>query len=198
MPKRWIRAQDIHFAEVDDEFFLTLERKPVVACLNKSAFAVLENLDGFTDTDHISKLLAEHTKTKPPEMRRAVDRMCKELLELEAIHEIESDAAGQKPVLAMLNRASGVPQVIRVWRDRELANGGVLVNSADGDIRVIVPNVTDGPIKTCPPHTCTIPAGLFTARTIIRVFDPVWQKNFAAFRRAGFAHLADSTAVRGR
>lgn len=86
------------------------------------------------------------------------------------------------------NALSDVPRIVRVWQAEELV-GGLFVNTAGDGPRVIVPNVTDGPIKTCPAHTCTVPAGLFTAEALIRTFDTDWAENFARFRRDGFVQF---------
>jgi hypothetical protein len=184
------RSEDIHFAEVEGEFFLTLENRDVVVCMNRAAFTVVENLDGFTSSDAISDQLARHTKQKSAEMRSAVASLTRTLLRLGVLTEVEQGGTGKKQAIsvARLGSEAMVPDIIQVWEGEALA-GGLFVNSVAGDIRVIVPNVTDGPIKTCPPHTCTIPAGLFTADTIIRTFDNQWRANFEAYRRSGLVHF---------
>jgi hypothetical protein len=185
------RAEDIHFAEVDDEFYVTLENRDVVACLNRSAFAVLENLDGFSTVDHIGGFFGKALEVDTRRMRSAVKKTTSTLRDLGIVEDVELSGPGTKRQLVLMgiNKEAALPEVMHVWQGEELV-GGLFMNSEGGDIHVIVPNVTDGPIKTCPPHTCTIPAGLFTAQTIIRTFDPTWRANFEQFRRSGFVHFA--------
>ena len=178
------------FAEVGDEYFVLLEDVDVLACVNAPAFAVLENIDGFTEPSDLAKALAKSSGLKPAECKSAIDDVCKTMHKLGFLIDVDRRGAAKRGPFNFdyVNAKDSLPQIIRTWNATELA-GGMFVNAADGDIRVIVPNVTDGPIKTCPPHTCTIPAGLFTSDTIIRTFDAEWRNNFAKFRRDGFVHF---------
>lgn len=188
--KTFKRSEGIFFAEVQGEFFLTLENKDVVVCLNQAAFSILENLDGFTSVDVIKKQFARITGLESKRADQSISKIIDTLLELGVIAETEQGGSGKKQQI-YIRAAEGkysMPEVIKSWAGKELA-GGMFVNSADGDIHVIVPNVTDGPIKTCPPNTCTIPAGLFSPETIIRTFDQNWRKNFEGFRRFGLGPM---------
>jgi hypothetical protein len=184
------RREDIHFAEVGDEFFVLLEDADVLACINAPAFAVLENLDGFTDIADLVKDFAKASGQRPEQTKDAIEAVCGTMKELGFLVDVERSGKAKKGPFNFdfPNAKSELPAIIRTWSPRELA-GGLFVNSEDCDIHVIVPNETDGPIKTCPPHTCTIPAGLFTARTLIRTFREDWKQNFKAFRRSGLVHF---------
>jgi hypothetical protein len=183
------RAEDIHFAEVGSEFYVTLETRDLVACLNPAAFSVVENLDGFSRAEDIAKALATRCSNRSTVVQTAVKDVCAQLTKVGLLEEVDQVSAAKRGPFDFAAHLdlSEPPAVLRVWQGKELA-GGLFVNSEDCDIHVIVPNVTDGPIKTCPPHTCTIPAGLFTANTIIRTFNEDWQKNFQRFRRSGLVH----------
>jgi hypothetical protein len=184
MTKLLKRLDKTHFAKVGDEFYLTPEEQDLVVCLNSTAFAVLENLDGFTSLKDIAEAVSSRTGIKEPAATAAVKKVADELLRLKLLEEVESAKPPAKKRAWIRDElaVSAEPEVRHIWDAPALA-GGMFVHSKDGDISVIVPNVTDGPIKTCPPHTCTIPAGLFTHDTVIRTFDPVWKKNFAQYRR---------------
>lgn len=190
--KTFKRIEGIFFAEVEEEFYLTLENRDVVVCLNKAAFSVLENLNGFTSVEIIKKQFTRVTGFDPQKVDASISKLIDTLLELGVISEKEQGGEGSKKQITL--RAMGekytIPEIINTWSGKELA-GGLFVNSSDSDIHVIVPNVTDGPIKTCPPNTCTIPAGLFTPGTIIRTFDQNWRKNFEAYRNFTFGHLVE-------
>ena len=187
-PKALKRAEGIYFAEVDGEYYLTLEEKDVVICLNPVAFAVVENLDGFTSIETIKKQLVTTKKMDEKKISSAVDGLVKDLRGLGVLDEVDQGGKGTRAMQIspeLLKSGAIIPEIIGSWKGKELA-GGMFINS--GDIHVIVPNVTDGPIKTCPPHTCTIPAGLFTPETIIRTFDRTWRKNFEPYRCTKFVN----------
>ena len=182
------RAEAVYFAEVDGEYYLTMEDKDVVICLNRTAFAVVENLDGFTSIEAIKEQLVSTKRTDEKKISAAVEGLVKTLLRFGVLDEVEQGGKGTRAVQInpeLLKSEAIIPEIINSWKGKELA-GGMFINS--GDIHVIVPNVTDGPIKTCPPHTCTIPAGLFTPETIIRTFDRTWRKNFEAYRCTKFVN----------
>ncbi|MGI8311661.1 PqqD family protein [Saccharopolyspora hattusasensis] len=195
--KRLKRAEDIHFAEVGDEFYLTLENRQLVACINQPAFVLLENLDGFAAPDGVASALAERYGAAAEEVQRAVAAVCEEAERLGIIEAVRGDSGSKRGPFAVegIDRWD-LPKILRVWQGDEL-EGGMFVNSDGCDIHVIVPNVTDGPIKTCPPHTCTIPAGLFTPETIIRTFDSQWRRNFERFRRSGIVHFSQRNPPKG-
>ena len=184
------RREDIYFAEVGDEFFCCLEQEDVLACLNKPAFVLVENLDGFIEPSDFVKAFAEKSHLDAKEVATAVDVVARQLHKSGFLVEVEAPNSTKKGPfnLDYDGAITALPKLIRVWSARELA-GGMFVSSQSGDIHVIVPNVTDGPIKTCPPHTCTIPSGLFTPETIIRTFNKDWTKNFERFRRTGFVQF---------
>jgi len=186
----YIRSEGLCFAEVGADIYMTMETSDAVMCLNRAAFALIENLDGFTDHDAVSAEMARlgaHKKGTVQEAGRAV---------LRALSEhgfVRTIKAGSAKGVVCLNSLAGmiagkrsveaadyIPGIRNVWTDLR-ATGGMFINA--GDISVIVPNVTDGPIKTCPANTCTIPAGLFTPDTVIRWFDKSWEKNFKNYRR---------------
>ncbi len=188
--KTFKRSEGIFFTEIQGEFFLTLENKDVVVCLNQIAFSILENLDGFTSVDVIKKQFSRITGLETRKVDQSITKLIETLSELGVITESEQGGTGKKEQIyfRVAEGKYGVPEIIKTWAGKELA-GGMFVNTADGDIHVIVPNVTDGPIKTCPPNTCTIPAGLFSPETIIRTFDQNWRKNFEGFRRFGLGMM---------
>lgn len=182
--KTFKRSDGIHFAEVDGEYFLTIESRNLVVCLNRMAFTLLANLDGFTSTDTIVDQIAKRIKAKPDKIKSTAGAIIADLLKLGILTEVVQGGRGNaKPLrLGAIDASSDLFEIVHVWEGAELS-GGLLIKS--DDISVIVPNVTDGPIKTCPAHTCTIPAGLFTPETIIRTFDEQWQKNFESYRCSG-------------
>jgi hypothetical protein len=195
--KRLKRAEDIHFAEVGDEFYLTLENRQVVACINPSAFVLLENLNGFADPDDVANALAERYGAPAEEVRQAVAAVCDEAERLGIIEAVGGESGSNQGPFAVEGIDADrwdLPKILRVWAGDEI-EGGMFVNSAA--IGVIVPNVTQGPIKTCPTHTCTIPAGLFTPDTIIRTFDSEWRQNFERFRRSGIVHFSKRNPRKG-
>lgn len=184
------RQENIHFAEVGDEYFVLLEDADVLACINAPAFTVLSNLDGFTELRDLAEALGRASRVPAEECLTAMQALCVRMGDLGFLVEVERPGPANKgPFNLDYDNAMGaVPKVIRTWDAAEL-KGGLFVNTGAGDIGVIVPDVTDGPIKTCPPQTCTIPAGLFTANTIIRTFDSDRREHFASFRRDGFVHF---------
>ncbi len=199
MAKVHKRREDSHFAEVGDEFFLTLEDEQVVVCMNHMAFAVLENLDGFTTAKQIGAGLAKASRQKAAEMTAAVERVIQELASLKVIEEVEMGGKGRDRPLNFLTPQVATkdnPAIIKSWHGAEL-NGGLFVSAFDGDVSVIVPNVTDGPIKTCPAHTCTVPAGLFTPDTVIRTFSDGWRENFKNYRRSGLVQYTRDSTKKG-
>ena len=162
------RAEDIHFAEVGDEYFVTLERRDVVACLNRPAFEVLESLDGASAPEAVAEAFAKARGVDPGEYAAAVQELCDTALDAGLLVEAEPVGKAARPDVEA-SGSSELPRVVDLWREEDLADG-MFVSSMSDDIHVIVPNVTKGPITTCPPHTCTIPAGLFTTKTIIKTF----------------------------
>lgn len=182
------RQENIHFAEVGDEYFVLLEDVDALACVNAPAFAVLENIDGFTEPTDLAEALAGASGLNGQECYSAINDVCVQMHKLGFLVEVGREGPAKKGPFNFdyANARGALPKVLRTWSATELA-GGLFVN--ERQIRVIVPNVTDGPIKTCPPHTCTIPAGLFTSETIIRTFNEDWRRNFANFRRAGFVQF---------
>lgn len=182
-------TENIYFAEVEDEVFLTLEELNVVVCLNPAAFVLLQNLDGFNGVDYLADAFARRDDREAKSIKAAVEKAIEQLAELKVIVPVEAPESGKRGTAFISQLAEGMlhPEIVQVWQGKELS-GGLFVNSEGCDIHVIVPNVTEGPIKTCPPHTCTIPAGLFTPETIIRTFDENWNENFKAFRKVGLTH----------
>lgn len=184
------RHENIHFAEVGDEYYVILEDKDALACLNTPAFVLMENCDGFTDPKEWAYEYARKTDLDEKYVFEAVDDVLDQMRDAGFLVHVETKTQDKRGPFNFdyYNALDGLPKVERMWDAKELA-GGMFVNAKDGDIKVIVPNVTDGPIKTCPPHTCTIPAGLFTADTIIRTFNDDWRANFQEFRRDGLVHF---------
>lgn len=190
----YIRSEGLFFAEVGSDIYMTLEARDTVICLNRAAFALIENLDGFTSHDDVFAELARIGGQKRPNVQEAGQAVLKILAENEFIKPVKTSAAkgfvclsslsdhlAKKQTVSGKPDASDVtPGIRNTWTELR-ATGGMFISA--GDISVIVPNVTDGPIKTCPAHTCTIPAGLFTPDTIIRWFDKSWEKNFKNFRK---------------
>lgn len=191
--KSFKKTEGIFFSEVENEYFLTMENQDVVVCMNPFAFAVIANLDGFTAVKTISKQLAQRYKIPEEKMLASINDLIKKMLELGVLTEVDQGGSGDKNILSfgMLKDRNDdqplLPEIIRIWQGEELY-GGMFVDNANGDMRVIVPNVTEGPLKTCPPNTCTIPAGLFTPDSIIRTFDQTWKKNFEGYKRRGKVH----------
>jgi hypothetical protein len=185
------RKENIHFAEVGDEYYVLLEDADALACINAPAFVLMENCDGFTDPKDWCSAFAKASRLEAAKVRKAAEDVMKQMEKAGFLVKVKKPPEKKKKGpynFDYVNALADVPRVERVWSARELA-GGLFINSRADDIRVIVPNVTDGPIKTCPPHTCTIPAGLFTAETIIRTFNVDWRANFEQFRRSGFVHF---------
>lgn len=190
----YIRSEGIFFAEVGADVYMTLEARDTVMCINRAAFALIENLDGFTNHDDVCAELARVGEIKTPNALKAGNAVIKSLVENRFVKAVKTNTtkgvvclgslSGYIAAKQTLNRqpepADFTPGIRNIWTNIS-ATGGLFINS--GDISVIVPNVTDGPIKTCPAHTCTIPAGLFTPDTIIRWFDKSWEKNFKNFRK---------------
>lgn len=190
----YIRSEGLFFAEVGSDIYMTLEARDTVMCLNRAAFALLENLDGFTDHEAVFTELARIGDLKKPAVQEAGKAVIKTLADHGFVRSVKAGTAKGVVCLNSLSEmiaakqtpnrqpdsADFTPGIRNVWTELR-ATGGMLISA--GDISVIVPNVTDGPIKTCPAHTCTIPAGLFTPDTIIRWFDKSWEKNFKNFRR---------------
>ncbi|MBI2305990.1 MAG: hypothetical protein HYU78_01680 [Rhodocyclales bacterium] len=186
----YIRSEGLFFAEVGADIYMTLETCDTVMCLNRAAFALIENLDGFTDHDAVCAEMARLGAQKKGAIQEAGRAVLRTLGEHGFVRSIKAGAAKGAVCLNSLgdliagkrsaDAADYTPGIRNVWTELR-ATGGMLISA--GDISVIVPNVTDGPIKTCPAHTCTIPAGLFTPDTIIRWFDKSWEKNFKNYRR---------------
>jgi len=187
------RAKGLHFARVGDEYFLTSESDDVVALVNQSAFLLLSRLNGRADTERLARQLGHGCGQRgdPKYFVDASKKLCASLLDLGLLKEIEFDVdADPTEDLPIFEKPGGdidPPEMLRHWNGDELA-GSLLVHSSDGDIRVITPNVTEGPITTCPSNTCTVPAGLFGKNTLIRVFDSNWKRQFRAFECRGGLH----------
>ncbi|MCZ7395619.1 MAG: hypothetical protein ABOK23_06815 [Candidatus Methanoperedens sp.] len=190
MPKLLKHRGRMYFAEVGEEIYLTQEDEDIVVCMNHAAMEILRQLNGFSTPQQISKAVKEACAEVSKNIGDVISEISQEFVKLGLVVEVETkgDYKNRYVSIEVPEYFLNEPKILKVWRGQEL-KGGMFVNSSDSDIHVIVPNVTDGPIKTCPANTCTIPAGLFTSQTIIRTFSEDWKKSWKDFRGSGITHM---------